>query len=335
MVTPPADEPPAAALLAQTIAESPDPVVLLTLGPLTNVAEAFASHPDLIANVARIVVMGGAVDVPGNVHPDGAAAPLAAEWNLYVDPSAAAAVLQSGAPVTLVGLDATNHVPVTEDAIERLAANDTTDATRRVMQLFDLYPPEYMWDPLAAIAATHPALVPTHPAHITVVTEGDDAGRTVASAGGALVDVADPPDAGEVVDHLLRTLADVPETGQLATPTTVPVLGDMTVGFDGTTCSYGGPARLAAGAYEVSTEASSSDYMVVVAHLVPGASVDDVLAWVAEHPDQDPPMVDDIGAVGGWGEPSPAAIVFRSGTVAIVCGTEDGEVHVAGTVEVT
>ena len=334
-VTPPADEPSAAELLAATIAASPEPVVLLTLGPLTNVAEAIASQPGLLANVARIVVMGGAVDVPGNVHPDGATAPLAVEWNLYVDPSAAAAVVGSGAPVTLVGLDATNQVPVNEDVIERLAANDTTDATRRVMQLFDLYPPEYLWDPLAAIAATDPALVPTHPAHITVVTEGEEAGRTVASAGGALVDVADPPDAGGVVDHLLRTLAGVRDGGQLATPTTLPVLGDVTVGFDGTTCSYGGPPTLPAGAYEVSTDAGSTEYVVAVAHLVPGAGVDDVLAWVAEHPDEDPPMVDDIGIVGGWGEPSPAAIVFRSGTVAIVCGTEDGQLHVAGTVDVT
>jgi len=46
-------------------------------------------------------------------------------------------------------------------------------------------------------------------------------------------------------------------------------------------------------------------------------------------------MVDDIGVVGGWGEPSPAAIVFRTGTVAIACGTEDGAIHVAGTVEVS
>ena len=71
-----------------------------------------------------MVVMGGAVSVPGNVHLDGAPEPLAAEWNLYVDPSAAAAVVSSGAPMTLVGLDATNQVPVTEELIERLAAND-------------------------------------------------------------------------------------------------------------------------------------------------------------------------------------------------------------------
>jgi inosine-uridine nucleoside N-ribohydrolase len=335
VVTPPADQPTAAELLADAITSSPQPVVLLTLGPLTNVAEAIANDPGLLTNVARIVVMGGAVDVPGNVQPDGAAEPLAVEWNLYVDPAAAAAVIGSGTPVTLVGLDATNHVPVTEDLIDRLAANDTTDATRRVLQLFEVHPPPYLWDPLAAIAATDPALVPTHAAEITVVSEGDDAGRTVASTGGSRIDVAGAPDAGAVIDHLLRSLSGVQEGDQLATPTTLPVLGEVTVDFDGTTCSYGGPPTLPAGAYEVSTAAGPTEYVAAVVHLVAGATVDEVLAWVAEHPDEEPPMVDDIGVVGGWGEPSPAAIVFRTGTVAIACGTEDGAVHVAGTVDVS
>ena len=94
VVTPPAEQTTAAELLADAIASSPQPVVLLTLGPLTNVAEAIADDPEICStNVARIVVMGGAVDVPGNVQPDGAAEPLAAEWNLYVDPAAAAAVV--------------------------------------------------------------------------------------------------------------------------------------------------------------------------------------------------------------------------------------------------
>ena len=128
------------------------------------------------------------------------------------------------------------------------------------------------------------------------------------------IDVADAPDAGAVIDHLLRSLAGVPEGDQLATPTTLPVLGEVTVDFDGTTCSYDGPPTLPAGAYEVSTAAGPTEYIAAVAHLVAGATVDEVLAWVAEHPDEDPPMVDDIAVVGGWGEPSPAAIVFRTGT---------------------
>ena len=337
VVTPPGLQQPAAAnLLADTIAAAETPVVLLTLGPLTNVADAFAADPNLTSNIARVVVMGGAVSVPGNVHLDGAPEPLAAEWNLYVDPSAAAAVVSSGAPLTLVGLDATNEVPVTEELIERLAANDVTDATARVLHLFgDVFLPPYLWDPLAAIAAVEPSLVPTRPAQIAVVTEGDDAGRTVTAADGAPIDVAGAPDADAIIDHLMRTLAAVPEGEPLATPTTLPVLGAVTVDFDGTTCTYDGPPTLTSGAYEVSIGAGPTEYMAVLAHLLEGSTIDEVLAWVAEHPDEEPPMVDDVQAVGGWGEPSPAPIVFKAGTVAIVCGTAAGAIHVAGTVEVS
>lgn len=62
--------------------------------------------------------MGGVVDVPGNVGAShGGIDNMAADWNIYVDPRAAAIVLQSGVPITLVPLDATNHVPVTSERI--------------------------------------------------------------------------------------------------------------------------------------------------------------------------------------------------------------------------
>jgi hypothetical protein len=113
------------------------------------------------------------------------------------------------------------------------------------------------------------------------------------------------------------------------------VLGEVSIGFDGATCVYDGPPTLPAGAYEVSTEAGSATYVAAVAHLIAGATLDDVTAWMAEHPNEEPPMVDEVAIVGGWGEPSPAAIVFKAGTVAIACGTEDGTIYIAGTVDVS
>jgi pyrimidine-specific ribonucleoside hydrolase len=334
-VTPPATPPTAVDVLGDAIRSSSRPVVVLTLGPLTNIADAIAGDADLLANVARFVVMGGAVDVPGNVQPDGAAEPLAAEWNLYVDPAAAAAVVESGAPLTLVGLDATNQVPVTEDVVERLAANDTTDATQRVLQLFDQYPPDYLWDPLAAIAAVDPAQVPTRPADIAVLTEGDDSGRTVVAPTGTRIDVADPPDPDAVIDLLLRGLAGVSAGDQLATPTTLPLLGAVTIDFDGTTCTYGGPPVLPTGAYEVSIDPGSTEYSAAVAHLIDGATADEVEAWLLEHPNEEPPMVDEVTVIGGWGEPSPATVAFQPGTVGIACATADGAIHFAGSVDVS
>lgn len=71
-------------------------IEIITLGPLTNMAQALAREPALVMNVARCVVMGGAPCCEGNVTP-------AAEYNIWVDPEAARAVFRSGLPIELVG----------------------------------------------------------------------------------------------------------------------------------------------------------------------------------------------------------------------------------------
>jgi len=76
--------------------ESNPGLVIVTLGPLTNVALALARKPSIAAKVSRCVVMGGAPCCEGNVTP-------AAEYNIWVDPEAARSVMLSGLPVELVG----------------------------------------------------------------------------------------------------------------------------------------------------------------------------------------------------------------------------------------
>jgi purine nucleosidase len=71
-------------------------ILLVTLGPLTNVALALERAPDIASKVGRCVVMGGAACTVGNVTP-------AAEYNIWCDPEAARAVFRSGMPVELVG----------------------------------------------------------------------------------------------------------------------------------------------------------------------------------------------------------------------------------------
>lgn len=78
-----------------TIAAHPG-IVLVTLGPLTNMALALAKAPEIAANVSRCVVMGGNPCCEGNVTP-------AAEYNIWVDPEAARVVLRSGLPIELAG----------------------------------------------------------------------------------------------------------------------------------------------------------------------------------------------------------------------------------------
>jgi purine nucleosidase len=81
--------------IIETIEANPG-LVLVTLGPLTNIALAVAKKPEITAKVSRCVVMGGAPCCEGNVTP-------AAEYNIWVDPEAARIVMRSGLPVELIG----------------------------------------------------------------------------------------------------------------------------------------------------------------------------------------------------------------------------------------
>lgn len=83
-------------------AEPPGTVTLVPIGPLTNIAAAFRRAPDIVARVQRIVLMGGAYFEVGNVTP-------AAEFNIYVDPVAAAEVFASGVDLVVVPLDVTHR----------------------------------------------------------------------------------------------------------------------------------------------------------------------------------------------------------------------------------
>jgi purine nucleosidase len=76
--------------------ESHPGLVMVTLGPLTNVALALQKNPGIAAKASRCVVMGGAPSCEGNVTP-------AAEYNIWCDPEAARIVFRSGLPIEMVG----------------------------------------------------------------------------------------------------------------------------------------------------------------------------------------------------------------------------------------
>jgi len=81
--------------ISETIESHPG-LVMVTLGPLTNIALAMQQKPSIAAKVSRCVVMGGAPCCEGNVTP-------AAEYNIWCDPEAARMVVRSGLPIELVG----------------------------------------------------------------------------------------------------------------------------------------------------------------------------------------------------------------------------------------
>ncbi|WP_160115752.1 nucleoside hydrolase [Bosea lathyri] len=105
------------AIIATLRAAPDDGVALCPLGPLTNLALAFRLAPDILPKIRRIVLMGGALGL-GNMTP-------AAEFNIHVDPHAAAVVFGCGRPIVMMGLGVTHQAIASHEQIARFATLGT------------------------------------------------------------------------------------------------------------------------------------------------------------------------------------------------------------------
>ena len=171
--------PRAADLIVETAARRGAALIVVALGPLTNLALALEADPSRLASVARVVVMGGAVDVPGNVTP-------AAEFNLHVDPEAAARVFEAGLSLDLVPLDATRQARLTRAqlaaALQRAPgpiADRIAAFTARTLVAADPLGMA-LHDPLAVGVAIDPTLVEWESVRLAIGPGGET--RRVAGA---------------------------------------------------------------------------------------------------------------------------------------------------------
>ena len=145
--------------LGQKLQSQPDQYHLVALGPLTNLARLMAKYPEALSQAASIVVMGGAVDIPGNVTPH-------AEFNFYSDPAAAREVMSSGIPLILIDLGASRQAFITRNEVDGLKS--TSRIGRLAVQIlknwFRRDPNRWrfeFYDPLALAAALRPDLINT------------------------------------------------------------------------------------------------------------------------------------------------------------------------------
>ena len=116
-------------LMVDVIREADEPVTLVPVGPLTNVALLLARHPAEAARLERIVLMGGAIGL-GNVTP-------AAEFNIWQDPEAARRVFASSRDITMIGLDVTHRALLDASAAD--AMRSTGVVGRFVAELLDFF----------------------------------------------------------------------------------------------------------------------------------------------------------------------------------------------------
>ena len=210
------DPRPAHVFIAETILAHPGEVVLVPVGPLTNIAMALDHAPEIAKHVARVVVMGGAVRHKGNASP-------VAEANIWQDPHAAAKVFAADWPMTLIGLDVTEQVICTAADLAPMVEASPKCGTflAKAADFYFKFHKEsadidgcHLHDPAAVIAALDPSLFQMLAAPLTVTVDGEEAGRTQeraavkgASLDGPPVDIALGVDKARVLDRFRDHLA--------------------------------------------------------------------------------------------------------------------------------
>jgi pyrimidine-specific ribonucleoside hydrolase len=176
----------AAQLIVETVKNSPQPVAIFISGSHTNLAEALRLDPSIVSNIRDVHIMGGAVNVPGNIHSDWSAFDNeVSEWNIWVDPVAAEEVLNSGLTLHLVPLDATDQVMWTRNDIPAWESSGSAEselAASLLKWMLDNWSSDevYIWDLVAAVVATDPRLCPEVSLSLDIITTpGPEQGRMV------------------------------------------------------------------------------------------------------------------------------------------------------------
>ena len=156
--------------------------VLVALGPLTNLAMLLRERPIALEQAKQIVVMGGAVNTPGNITPE-------AEFNFYCDPVAADIVLSSRLPITMVDLAACRQVKISRE--QALDLKSATPLGRLMLDMlqgwFHREPSREEFefcDPLAMAIALHPAIATATKVDLDVGIEKDELLGATSETGG-------------------------------------------------------------------------------------------------------------------------------------------------------
>ena len=193
-------------------AASESSITLLATGPLTPVQLVLEAEPALESKLERIVWMGGAIDVPGNLDPatlPAAAVNPFAEWNAYWDPPAVARLWETGIPITVCPLDLTDRVPVTPEFLLRLSRERRHPLYDFAGQCYALVAHQayFFWDVLTTAYLGRPDLFEYKPRATAVITEGPGQGRITIEAGGREVEVLVDVDLDEFYRYILQQWA--------------------------------------------------------------------------------------------------------------------------------
>ena len=201
---PPARAPdprPAHQFIAEQVAARPGEITLVPVGPLTNIAMALDAYPDIVHQVKRVVIMGGAARCTGNVNEY-------AEANMWQDPHAAAKVFAADWPMTLVGLDVTERTictPADLDIMRAPSPRCGAFMTHAAEFYFKFHKESegidgcHLHDPSAVIAALDMSAFETASAPLAVTLDGEKAGMTRETEAGPPIDICVGVDSAAVM----------------------------------------------------------------------------------------------------------------------------------------
>ena len=170
----------AVTFLKNQIEVQPNEITLVPVGPLTNIANLLTNHPGIDSKIKEIVLMGGNAQSPGNATPT-------AEANILNDPEAADIVFSAQCEITMVGLDVTNNVFMSEEQVNKLGSfeNEKSKHISKINPFYFNFLKEFFQDngmPIhdssAVTYLVHPEYFETLCCLIKVETEGISRGKT-------------------------------------------------------------------------------------------------------------------------------------------------------------
>ena len=202
--------------MAEKIMAADGPTTLVMTGPITDLARALDAEPAIEGKVERLFWMGGSLDGHGNVGEPGYDG--TAEWNAFWDPEAVKRVWDSSIPITMVGLESTEELPLDlelRDHFARLRRYPAIDLIGQGYALVltaeagNVY---YLWDVLTTVCSMYPEVVESEEVACDVRVDGAAAGRTFRTPAGegrkvALVTRADKDAFYAHVDELAKSAA--------------------------------------------------------------------------------------------------------------------------------
>jgi len=216
-------------LIIDLVNNSPDKVTIVAMGAMTDVALALQQDPGIIKNISHVVIMGGAFTVPGNLS-DGPEPTnnTTAEWNMFIDATAAKVIFGSGVPVSIVPLDAIQYLVQSKDvdAINKINDSGVKYVAWMWNQQWDWSSHNgfLIWDTITATAVTNPENFYWTIDGVDIITEpGDFQGRTVPLNNGAQhIRYATGANYEAIMDLLLATFGGDKE--EIQSPYVEPII---------------------------------------------------------------------------------------------------------------